>query len=369
MKTSAFMTLKTINQTILGSLCLTVLLISTGCTAFNAPRSSYPAPVEPLAQQASFEADQTAGPGFVPTELNKVTLAEYRIEPPDVLSVTVVRAIPKPPHKVEPLDGLLVGISGLGAELEIRNAFPVDPEGKVDLGPSLGRVSVTGLTVDEAAEAIRKHLATLYANPVVSASLAYTSATQPIQGQHLVGLDGRINLGTFGSIYVTGLTIQEARKAIEKKLSETLVDPEVDLDIFAYNSKRYYVITQGVGSDDSVNPLPLTGNETVLRAISQIGGISQVSSSRIWIARPSPGKNGCAQRLEVDWKAITQDGIVDTNYQIFAGDRIYIAVDPLIKVNAMIGKVTAPFERVLGFVGLGTATLNRISRFGLGTTQ
>ena len=45
--------------------------------------------------------------------------------------------------------------------------------------------------------------------------------------------------------------------------------------MFAYNSKVYYVITEGAGAGDLVARLPITGNETVLDAISQINGLSR----------------------------------------------------------------------------------------------
>ena len=68
--------------------------------------------------------------------------------------------------------------------------------------------------------------------------------------------------------------------------------------MFAYNSKVYYVITEGAGFGDNVRRLPITGNETVLDAISQVQGFSRLSSKNIWIARPSPA--GCDQILPVD---------------------------------------------------------------------
>src|SRR5689334_15018776 len=58
-----------------------------------------------------------------------------------------------------------------------------------------------------------------------------------VAGQHLVGPDGRINLGKYGSVSVDGLTLDAARGAIEKRLSKFVKDPEVAVDVFAYNSK------------------------------------------------------------------------------------------------------------------------------------
>jgi protein involved in polysaccharide export with SLBB domain len=336
-------------------LALVVVTTSSGCTAFLEPREPYPiTPPEPSPLSS------------VPRELDMVSLPPYVIEPPDILVINAVKIVPKPPHKIEPFDGLLIRVANAFADAPIADAFAVDPEGKVDLGPSYGRVSVVGLTTDEAAAAIRTHLAQLIQDPQVSVSLAFSTGAQQIVGEHLVGPDGRVNLGTYGSVYVSGMTIDEARAVIERQLSNYLDDPKVVVDVFAYNSKTYFVVTQGAGQGDSVQEFPITGNDTVLRAIARVGGISQVSSMRIFIARPAPNGVGCEQILPVNWDEISRGGISATNYQLMPGDRLFIAEDPYIKFNSLVTKYTLPFERLFGFVSLGTAMANRITRYGLG---
>ena len=334
---------------------ISLLAMSSGCTAFMAPR--IPVPISP-------EEPSPASP--VPRELEMMSLDRYRVEPPDILLINAVKVVPKPPHKIEPFDGLLIRAAGALPDQPIADAFAVDPEGMVDLGPSYGKVKVSGLTIDEAQDAIRKQLTEVLEEPEVSVSLAFSAGAQQIVGEHLVGPDGRVNLGTYGSVYITGQTLEEAKASIEKQLSNYLEDPKVVVDVFAYNSKRYYIITQGAGFGDNVVPQPITGNETVLDAIAAIGGISQVSSTKIWIARPAPNGVGCEQILEVNWEDISRGASTATNYQILPGDRLFIAEDPMVKFDAIVTKITRPFERIFGFVSLATATLNRIDRFGLG---
>jgi polysaccharide export outer membrane protein len=163
------------------------------------------------------------------------------------------------------------------------------------------------------------------------------------------------------------MTVDEARAAIEKKLSAKLDRPEVVVDIFAYNSKKYYIITQGAGLGDNVAESPITGNETVLDAIARLGGISQVSSTNIWIARPAPNGTGAEQILPVNWDEISRGASTATNYQIMPGDRVYIAEDPMFRLNSIVVKYTTPFERIFGWISLGTGMANRITRYGLGT--
>ena len=83
-------------------------------------------------------------------------------------------------------------------------------------------------------------------------------------------------------------------------------------------------------------------------------------------ARPAPNGVGCEQILPVNYEDITRGASTATNYQLLPGDRLFIAEDPLTRVNAALSKITQPFERVFGFVSLGTATASRIVRFGLG---
>ena len=330
-----------------------VVTASGGCTAFFAPTNPFPVtPPDPSPQST------------VPRELDKISLPAYVIEPPDILQISAVKIVPKPPHKIEPFDGLLIRVLGALPDQPIADAFAVDPEGKVDLGPSYGRVQVVGLTIDEAQAAIQKHLSQVLEQPQVSVSLAFSSGAQQIQGEHLVGPDGRVNLGTYGSVYISGMTLEEAKKAVEKQLSNYLEDPQVSVDVFAYNSKKYYIITQGAGFGDNVDEAPITGNETVLDAIAHVGGLSQLSSTKIWIARPAPNGVGCEQILPVNWQDISQGASTATNYQIMPGDRLFIAQDPYRALDSYIGKLTAPFERLFGFVSLGTAMAQRIDRFG-----
>jgi len=337
-------------------LAAALVVASSGCTAFLEPREPYPIDPPPPSPHSS-----------VPRELDMVSLPPYVVEPPDILMINALKVIPKPPHIIEVFDGLLIRVTGALIEEPIADAFAVDPEGMVDLGPSYGRVKVAGLTVDEARDAIRRHMAQWFVDPQVSVSLAFSAGAQQIQGEHLVGPDGRVNLGTYGSVYVAGLTIDQVRAAIEAKLSEKLDNPEVVVDIFSYNSKKFYIITQGGGLGDNVLEAPITGNETVLDGIARLGGLSQLSSTNIWIARPAPNGNPCEQILPVNWEDISRGASTATNYQLMPGDRLYIAENPLFRLDTVIANYTRPFERLFGWISLGTAMANRITRYGLGT--
>jgi protein involved in polysaccharide export with SLBB domain len=156
------------------------------------------------------------------------------------------------------------------------------------------------------------------------------------------------------------MTLDEARRAIAYHLSQHFVDPKVSVSVFAYNSKAIYVVTEGGGLGDSMVRLPYTGNDTVMDVLSQVNGMTYVSSNQMWVARPNRDC-GTDVVLPIDWEGMTQRADVTTNYQLMPGDRVFIAQDKLVAFDTAIAKFVSPFERMLGFTLLGTVTASRLS--------
>jgi polysaccharide export outer membrane protein len=228
--------------------------------------------------------------GHAPTELNKIALPAYRIEPPDILLVEY-----------------------LGTE------------------------------------------------PIFTQE-------QAVRGQHLVRPDGTISLGIFGSVAVGGLTLEEARLAIASKLNErTAISLKLlSVDVLAYNSKFYYVITDGAGYGEQIFRLPITGSETVLDALAQVGGLPPVADkSRVWVARRTPD-GGPGNILPVDYIGVTQGGKAGTNYQIMPGDRVYVYSNCWVRFDTKTARFLSPFERMLGATLLGSQVVNSIKQGGTG---
>jgi polysaccharide export outer membrane protein len=296
----------------------------------------------------------------MPRELSKVVLPTYTIEPPDILVIEAIHIVPRSPYHVRTGDIVAINVIGTLPDAPVAGAFPIQPGGMVNLGPPYGTVKLTGLTIEQALERVRAQMAMHVRDPVVSVSLVEMSGRQQIAGQHLVGPDGTVTLGSYGSVAVVGLTLAQAKQAIEQHLSQTLEDPEVAVDVFAYNSKVYYVITEGAGLGDSVTKFPITGNDTVLDAIANINGLTEVSSKKIWVARPVPF-TGQLQILPVDWRSMTASGVAVTNYQIMPGDRVFVAEDGLVAFDSHLAKLLAPLERAMGFTLLSAGTATRLS--------
>jgi polysaccharide export outer membrane protein len=298
----------------------------------------------------------------LPRELDKVAHPLYRLEPPDILLIDAIRVVPKPPYRIEPLDTLFVQISEVLPGEPIAGLVGVDADGTINFGASYGTVHVDGLTIQEAQKAIEKHFRdTGFKKAEARVALGQSRARQQIRGEHLVRPDGTVGLGVYGSVFVAGLTLDEAKAAIEAQLSLYLLKPEVSVDVYAYNSKVFYVVTSGGGLGEAVYRLPATGSETVLDALSSIGGLPAVASLKnIWISRPSPAGSKCCEVLKVDWKAITRCGNTDTNYQILPGDRVFVDANALVTADTFLARLFAPMERLFGFTLLGSGVVHSV---------
>jgi polysaccharide export outer membrane protein len=337
-------------------MCLVLVMSMSGCRLTSPP---------PNVVQGRAENAEPSGVA-VGRELDMLSLPLYRIEPPDVLTIQANRVIPRSPYRLRPLDSLQINVEGTLPDQPINGIYIVEPSGLLTLGPGYGKAMVGNLALEEAAEMIESQLKRVLRNPQVSLSLAEAAGMQQINGEHQVGPDGRINLGIYGMLPVTGLSIDEATAVINRHLERFLDNPQVSVDVFSFASKKYYVISAGAGNGDTIQSFPITGNETVLTALSQIQGISQFSNKKMWIARPTPNGEFCEQRIPVEYDSIVRGGSAATNYQLFPGDRLYIEEDHMLALSNRIGRVTEPFERVLGFLLLGSNTLQGLRRFPQG---
>lgn len=188
---------------------------------------------------------------------------------------------------------------------------------------------------------------------------------RPIEGTRLVRPDGTITLGFYGDVYVAGLTLREAKAKIVLHLREYLedetlglileqggksiaVDPadsdRVYVDIDSYNSKNYYVF----GDIGLPGRYPITGNETVLDAITFAGGLLPTAAPQnIRLVRPAPPGASCEQLLPVNYAAIINGGDPTTNYQLMPGDRLVVYRDPIVRTSVFLNRLAEPFSLVL----------------------
>jgi polysaccharide biosynthesis/export protein len=232
----------------------------------------------------------------IPKEFQKVSMPDYVVEPPDLLLVEVLEALPGRPISGERL---------------------VRPDGKISLG-FYGEVYVAGLTMPEVKEKIVLHLRKFLTDEVlglVRSDEAGEPETEP--------------------------------NSTKPKLIDPKDTDRIFVDVTAYNSKNYYIM----GDVLIPGKLPITGNETVLDAIEFAGGLMPTAAPQnIRLVRPAPPGACCEQVLPINLAAITSGGDPTTNYQIMPNDRIIVYRDPIVRLTVFIDRMAAPFQTVVGSI-------------------
>ena len=220
-------------------------------------------------------------------------MPDYIVEPPDLILVEVLEALPGRPISGERL---------------------VRPDGKISLG-FYGDVYVAGLTIPEVKEKIVLHLRKYLPDETLGLVESTTTAST---------IDDKTN---------------------EPSQIEPRDSDRVFVDVTAYNSKNYYIL----GDVLVPGKLPITGNETVLDAINYAGGLLPTAAPQnIRLVRPAPPGACCEQILPVNLAAITSGGDPTTNYQLMPGDRIVVYRDPIVRFTIFLDRLVAPFQTVVG---------------------
>ena len=104
-------------------------LLLTGCQSLKTVN-----PYDPRLEPPLPEARQ---PG---REMSKVSLPAYRLEPPDVIQIEMLKLIPLPPYRAEVFDALQIRANAL-PDQPIDNYYMVEAEGTINLGPIYGSVA------------------------------------------------------------------------------------------------------------------------------------------------------------------------------------------------------------------------------------
>jgi polysaccharide biosynthesis/export protein len=159
-------------------------------------------------------------------------------------------------------------------------------------------------------------------------------------GDQPVFPDGTINLGQYGLIVVAGKTVPEIAALVKAQIEAAMKaagaareprDPAdrrewrelgpITVRVVTRQSKVYYVL----GEVNAPGAFTLKGNETVLDGILCAGGLNERSSRRnIILSRPTLA-NSCRIVLPICYRDIVQLGDTSTNYQLAAGDRIFVS--------------------------------------------
>jgi polysaccharide export outer membrane protein len=144
---------------------------------------------------------------------------------------------------------------------------------------------------------------------------------QNLTSMYAVAADGTISMPLIGDLTADGLTREQLRDAISRKLAECCFnnDPEVDVQVEKINSKRYFVYG-GVGR---AGEYPLIRPTTIMDALSEVGGFRDFANTKkIRIQRTLP--SGQTTELKFNYKEVSNGKNMEQNILILNGDRIFV---------------------------------------------
>ncbi|MCJ8282377.1 MAG: polysaccharide biosynthesis/export family protein, partial [Rivularia sp. ALOHA_DT_140] len=134
---------------------------------------------------------------------------------------------PEGRYRLGPGDGITVIVQRFP---DLSFQASINREGNVVV-PLAGTVSLRGLTLEEAQAKIRAALNRFVVEPSVTVALA--AQRPPLNFQASVDIEGNIAVPRLGKISVKGLTLDEAQEKIRLGLQRTQVDPVVTVSLIS----------------------------------------------------------------------------------------------------------------------------------------
>lgn len=152
-----------------------------------------------------------------------------------------------------------------------------------------------------------------------------------IQG-HLVGPEGNIYFPYVGDVRVAGRTATEVRDEITARLSEFIQDPQLDVRVAAFRSKRVTV----TGEVTEPGMLPLTDVPlTLVEALTLAGGATpEAALQRVQVMRDGETRT-------FDVLALLERGDMRQNILLQDDDLVYVPEGSFDAVH-MLGEVETP---------------------------
>jgi polysaccharide biosynthesis/export protein len=159
---------------------------------------------------------------------------------------------------------------------------------------------------------------------------------QELNRQYRVSEEGKIGLPYLGEVLVDGFSRQELEKKLVELLKEKyLENPQVTVTIIEHQSRRVFLI----GAVTTPGPYELMGRLTLLKLISQAGGLTAEAGDEIIVMRQLPDGQKTSLKISVENLLLKGDPSLDIPLQ--SDDIVSIPVDKIIQVY-VTGQIREP---------------------------
>lgn len=224
-----------------------------------------------------------------------------------------------------PLDSLAVEVGdtvsvepvSFDATIRLPGDQTVKPDGRISLG-EFGPFQASGKSIEQLQVEIQSLI-----DSAISSRLEQEFAIQQrrleLEVADELSLDSDDDEDESGQSRSEQRT-RDARKAFDEDREKQLHQNRISVRLTNWDSKKIYVL----GEVNSPGSFVYQGNETVLDAIIEAGGIgSKANHHAMIVSRPS-NCGDCRTVMKVCYDQIVQMGDASTNYQLLPGDRVYV---------------------------------------------
>lgn len=155
-----------------------------------------------------------------------------------------------------------------------------------------------------------------------------------------IGPDGRLTFMQAEDVMAAGLTIEELRAELDRRLSQFYAGPRTIVTPDTYNSKKYYVL----GAVTRTGVYTLSRPTTMIEAIAQAGGLATGMFEQNTVELADLGHSFVVRdgrRIPVDFEALFQRGDLTQNIPLEPNDYIYFpsaAANQIFVVGAVMGQ-------------------------------
>jgi polysaccharide export outer membrane protein len=162
-------------------------------------------------------------------------------------------------------------------------------------------------------------------------------------GRYTVEADGTFSFPLIGRVQAGGLTLRGFETELKKKLADGYFkNPQVTVAVEQYRSQRVFVM----GEVRSPGPVPLTGDMTLIEALSRAGSTLPSASGEVAIVRAPQGAKGptmpaadkAADMVRVNIREL-ESGSMKHNVDLHDGDTIFV---PRAEAVYVFGQVKLP---------------------------
>jgi polysaccharide biosynthesis/export protein len=181
-----------------------------------------------------------------------------------------------------------------------------------------------------------------------SDTLAITVYEQPqLSGKFMVQADGTFAFPLIGRVKVTGLSVQAIENDMRERLARGyLKSPQVSVTVDQYRSQQIFII----GEVKQPGSLQFTGTMTMVEALARVGSVTDNAGTEALIVRQAPGAQPLdaaalkrAQEAKDDGNVISvnlqtlQTGVLSENVTLRGGDTIFVPRAESVFISGNVG--------------------------------